>query len=60
MWKVAKVMMKGMIPKPGKPSNIITFYRPISLLPVLSKLLEKMFQACLMPIINIQELLTKH
>ena len=57
MWKVAEVIM---IPKPGKPPNIITSYRPISLLPVLSKLLEKMFQARLMPIINRKELIPKH
>lgn len=38
MWKVAEVIM---IPKPGKPSNDVASYRPISLLPVISKLYEK-------------------
>lgn len=39
-WKVAKIIM---IPKHGKPAEEITSYRPISLLPVLSKLFEKIF-----------------
>jgi hypothetical protein len=29
--------------KPGKPAEEVTSYRPISLLPVLSKLFEKLF-----------------
>ena len=37
-WKIAEVIM---IPKPGKPPHDVTSYRPISLLPVLSKLFEK-------------------
>lgn len=32
-----------MIPKPGKPTEELTSYRPISLLPVLSKVFEKVF-----------------
>ena len=36
-WKVAEVIM---IPKPGKPVNEVTSYRPISLLPILSKFLK--------------------
>ena len=39
-WKVAEVIM---IPKPGKPVNEVTSYRPISLLSILSKLFEKLF-----------------
>ncbi|CAH2106911.1 unnamed protein product [Euphydryas editha] len=38
LWKVSQVIM---IHKPGKPPHEVTSYRPISLLPVLSKLLEK-------------------
>lgn len=38
-WKHAQVTM---IPKPGKPKNNLSSYRPISLLPTLSKLLEKL------------------
>jgi hypothetical protein len=39
LWKVAEVIT---IPKPGKPQHDATSYRPISLLPVLSKLFEKL------------------
>ena len=38
-WKVAGVIM---IAKPGKPSHNVSLYRPISLLPMLSNLLEKL------------------
>ncbi|GBP95964.1 RNA-directed DNA polymerase from mobile element jockey [Eumeta japonica] len=37
-WKIAQVVM---IQKPGKPAHDVTSYRPISLLPVVGKLLEK-------------------
>jgi hypothetical protein len=37
-WKVAQIMM---IPKPGKPLEEVSSYRPISLLPIMSKILEK-------------------
>ena len=53
LWKVAEVIM---VPKPGKPPNDITSYRPISLLPILSKLLEKLFLKKLMPIILANDL----
>ena len=32
-----------MIPKPGKPTDELTSYRPISLLQILSKVFEKVF-----------------
>ena len=38
-WKVVEVIM---IPKPGKPPHVTALYRPISLLPVMSKLFEKL------------------
>jgi hypothetical protein len=38
-WKCAQIVM---IPKPGKPINEVTSYRPISLLPILSKIFEKL------------------
>ena len=38
LWKVSQVMM---IYKPGKPPHELTSYRPISLLPVMSKIFEK-------------------
>ena len=37
IWKVAEIIM---IPKPGKSMNDVKSYRPISLLPIISKLLE--------------------
>ena len=39
LWKVAEVVM---IPKPGKPPHEATSYTPISLLPIISKLCEKL------------------
>jgi hypothetical protein len=39
VWKTAEVIM---IPRPGKPPNEVTSHRPISLLPVVSKLFEKL------------------
>jgi hypothetical protein len=38
-WKFAQIIV---IPKPGKPETEITSYRPISLLPVVSKLFERL------------------
>jgi hypothetical protein len=38
-WKVAEVIM---IPKPGKPPNEKTSYRPTSLLSIVSKIFEKL------------------
>jgi hypothetical protein len=37
-WKVAQIIL---ILKPGKPPNDLTSYRPISLLPIVSKFFEK-------------------
>jgi hypothetical protein len=39
-WKMTEVIM---IPKQGKPPNEVTTYRPISLLPIISKLFEIYF-----------------
>jgi hypothetical protein len=38
-WKVAQIIL---ILKPGKPPNELTSYQPISLLPTVSKVLEKL------------------
>ena len=46
-WKVAQIIM---IVKPGKNPNYITSYRPISLLPTLSKILDKTILKRLTPI----------
>ena len=39
LWKYAEIIM---IPKPGKPPHEPTSYRPISLLPIISKLFERL------------------
>jgi hypothetical protein len=39
MWKFAQIII---MPKPGKPANEVNSYRSISLLPVTSKLFEKL------------------
>jgi len=39
LWKYAEIIM---IPKPGKPPPEPTYYRPISLLPISSKLFERL------------------
>ena len=54
VWKVAEVIM---IPKPGKPLHETTSYRPISLLPIISKLFEKMLLHRLKPVIDNQKLI---
>jgi hypothetical protein len=37
-WKVAQIIMTL---KPGKPADKVSSYRPISLLPIMSKVFEK-------------------
>jgi len=39
LWKFARIIM---VPKPGKPINDVTSYRPISLFPIPSKIFEKL------------------
>lgn len=56
-WKVAQILM---IVKPGKPAHEVTSYRPISLLPITSKLMESLFMKRLMPIINERSLIPEH
>lgn len=46
-----------MIPKPGKPLNQVSLYRPISLLPVISKLFEKLLLVRLKPLIMEKQLI---
>ena len=49
-----------MIPKPGKPPHEAASYRPISLLPVMSKLFEKLLIKRLKPIIERKNLIRNH
>jgi len=49
-----------MIPKPGKPLHEAASYRPISLLPVMSKLFEKLLIKRLKPIVERKNLTPNH
>ena len=49
-----------MIPKPGKPPHEAASYRPISLLPVTSKLFEKLLIKRLKPINERKNLIPNH
>ena len=53
-WKEAQVIM---IPKPGKPTDLTSSYRPISLLPVASKLFEKLLLKRLKPVCEREKLI---
>jgi len=57
LWKVAEVIM---IRKPGKPPHEAASYRPISLLPVMSKLFEKLPIKRLKSIIERKNLIPYH
>lgn len=56
-WKVAQIIM---IVKPGKSATDVKSYRPISLLPITSKLLETLFMKRLMPVIQEKNLIPEH
>lgn len=56
-WKVAEIVM---IPKPGKPTTEKTSYRPISLLPVLSKVFEGIILTRLMAVIQEKMIIPLH
>lgn len=56
-WKVAEVIM---VLKPGKPSHEKKSYRPISLLPVISKVFERILLLRLQPIIEEKRLIPEH
>jgi hypothetical protein len=56
-WKVAKIILHL---KPGKPSNEPISHRPINLLPILSKVYEKLLLHHLLPIIENRWLLPDH
>ena len=56
-WKVAQIVM---ILKTGKNTNDVASYRPISLLPILSKVLEKILLKRLVPEIDGHKLIPTH
>lgn len=56
-WKVAEMIL---ILKPGKKATEMKSYRPISLLPIMSKLFEKLFLKRIKPIIEEKNLLPNH
>jgi hypothetical protein len=55
--KAAEVIM---LPKTGNPATEVTSYRPISLLPVLSKLFKKLLQRRLNPILLAKQIIPAH
>jgi predicted metallopeptidase len=55
-WKVSQIVT---ILKPGKPADVKT-YRPISLLPILSKVFEKLFITRIHPIIQSTQFIPDH
>jgi hypothetical protein len=48
-WKVTHIIL---ILKPGKPSKELTSYRPTSLLPIVSKVFEKLLLKRLLPMVE--------
>lgn len=56
-WKVAQIIL---LPKPGKDPEQVTSYRPISLLPILSKVLEKLLLKRIKPILQERQLIPEH
>lgn len=56
-WKLARVIM---IAKPGKPPNEPTSYRPISLLPLMSKTFDRLFLNRIKEMVNLNEIIPQH
>lgn len=56
-WKTAEVIM---IPKPGKPEHILSSFRPISLLPIFSKIFERIFKKRLLPLLKNENIIPDH
>lgn len=56
-WKVSQIIM---ILKPGKQPENVSSYRPISILPTLSKVMEKLIQERLKPIIEQRNIIPNH
>jgi hypothetical protein len=56
-WKVAQIIL---IPKPGKPPHQLSSYRPTSLLPIASKVFEKLHLKRLLPLVEHDNLIPNH
>jgi hypothetical protein len=56
-WKVSQIIT---ILKPEKPAEDVQSYRPISLLPVLSKVFEKLFITRIQPILQSTQIIPDH
>lgn len=57
VWKKAEVIL---IPKSGKPTQLASSYRPISLLSIIGKLFERLYLKRLQPIINERKIIPDH
>jgi len=56
-WKVSQIIT---VLKPEKPAEEVTSYRPIGLLPILSKLFEKLFLTRIKPILQETRIIPDH
>lgn len=56
-WKISVITM---IHKPGKNETQISSYRPISMLPTISKLFEKMLLTKLKPVLEVRHIIPDH
>jgi hypothetical protein len=56
-WKVAQIIL---IPKQRKPPHQLSSYRPISLLPIASKVFEKLLLKRLLPLVEHANLIPNH
>ena len=56
-WKVSQIIP---IPKPGKPPEEVQSYRPISLLPILSKVFERLLITRIRPILQEKHIIPDH
>lgn len=56
-WKVAQIIL---LPKPGKNPTLPGSYRPISLLPIVSKIFEKLLLKRLLAILNENHIIPDH
>lgn len=57
IWKVAQVIP---VPKTGKNTSLVSSYRPISILPMLSKVMEKLILDRLQPLLDKHNIVPNH